>query len=93
MILSFKDHHTEEFWRHGTGKRIPASLRRLAMRKLKQIDDVAVLEDLRIPPGNHLEQLRGDRAGPHSIRIKERFRICFVWRESNAYEVEIVDYH
>ena len=93
MIVSFSDRRTEEFWRRGTGKSVPANLRRVAMRKLKLVNDAAALEDLRIPPGNHLEELKGDRAGQHSIRINRRFRVCFVWREGNAHEVEIVDYH
>lgn len=93
MILSFRDRHTEEFWRSGTGQRIPANVRRVAMRKLKILADAAALDDLRVPPGNRLEALRRDRAGQHSIRINDRFRICFVWREGHAYEVEITDYH
>jgi len=93
MIVSFRDRHTEEFWRRGTGKSVAVNLRRVAMRKLKLVNDAAVLEDLRIPPGNHLEELKGARAGQHSIRISRRFRVCFFWREGNAYQVEIVDYH
>jgi toxin HigB-1 len=93
MIISFRDRQTEQFWRGGAGKRVPADLRRVAMRKLKMLSDAAVVEDLRVPPGNHLEELKGDRAGRHSIRINRRYRVCFVWRNGNAYEVEIVDYH
>ncbi len=72
---------------------MPASLHRAALRKLAQVHFAARLEDLLAPPGNRLELLRGDRAGRHSIRINDRYRICFVWRDGNAYEVEIVDYH
>jgi len=93
MIVSFRDRHTEEFWQHGTGKTVPANVRRVAMRKLKLLGDAAVLEDLRVPPGSHLEELKGDRAGLHSIGINRQYRVCFVWREGNAHEVEIVDYH
>jgi toxin HigB-1 len=93
MIVSFRDRHTEEFWRCGTGKAVPANLRRVAMRKLKLVSDAAALEDLRVPPGNHLEELKGDRAGQCSIRINCRYRVCFFWREGNAHQVEIVDYH
>lgn len=93
MIANFRNRGTEEFWRWGTGKSVPANLRRVAMRKLKLVDDAAALEDLRVPPGNHLEELKGDRAGQHSIRINRRYRVCFQWREGNAHEVEIVDYH
>ena len=83
----------EEFWRDGTGQRLPANLRRVAMRKLKMIDDAQALEDLRTPPGNRLEALEADRSGQHSIRINDQFRVCFRWREGKAYDVEIVDYH
>jgi len=63
------------------------------LRKLFTLDSAARLEDLRVPPGNRLEALKGDRAGQHSIRINDQFRICFVWRDGNAYDVEVVDYH
>jgi toxin HigB-1 len=63
------------------------------MRKLKLVDDAAALADLRVPPGNHLEELKGDRAGQYSIRINRQYRVCFDWRDGNAYQVEIVDYH
>ena len=93
MIVSFQDRHTEEFWRYGTGKQVPSELRRVAMRKLKQLDDAAFLADLSVPPGNQLELLKKDRAGSYSIRINSRYRVCFRWQEGNAYNVEIVDYH
>jgi proteic killer suppression protein len=93
MIVSFRDRQTEEFWQRGTGRAVPANLRRMAMRKLKLVSDAATLEDLRVPPGNHLEELKGDRAGQHSIRINRRYRVCFLWQEGNAHQVEIVDYH
>jgi len=93
VIVSFRDRGTEEFWRRGRGKSVPANLRRVALRKLKLVSDAAAIEDLRVPPGNHLEELRGDRTGQHSIRINRRYRVCFEWRNGNAHEVEIVDYH
>ena len=93
MILSFRDRDTERFWQTGRGKKIPANLRRAAMRKLLIVNAASQLEDLRVPPGNRLEILHGDREGQHSIRINDQFRVCFVWRNGNAYEVEIVDYH
>jgi proteic killer suppression protein len=71
----------------------PANLRRVALRKLLMLDGAATLEDLRVPPGNRLEALTGDRKGQYSIRINDQFRICFVWKESGAFEVEITDYH
>ena len=65
----------------------------MALRKLRMLDAAVGLEDLRVPPGDRLERLRGDRAGQHSIRVNERWRICFRWRNGDAYDVEIVDYH
>ncbi len=83
----------ERLFREGTSRRLPANLRRTAVRKLHWLHGARDLEDLRVPPGNRLEALAGDRKGQHSIRINDQYRICFVWREGNAYEVEIVDYH
>ena len=71
----------------------PASLWRVALRKLVMLDDAAELSDLMVPPGNRLEALHGDRRGQHSIRINDQYRVCFIWRDGNAYGVEIVDYH
>jgi len=94
VIRSFANKVTEKFWQTGKSKGMPpANLRRMALRKLVMVDDAADLRDLEIPPGNHLEALHEDREGQHSIRINDQFRVCFVWREGNAYEVEIVDYH
>jgi len=93
VIKSFADAATEEFWRTGKSRRLPATLRRIAKRKLLILDAATQLTDLAVPPGNHLEGLRGDRKGQHSIRINDQYRICFVWRQGDAYEVEIVDYH
>jgi proteic killer suppression protein len=72
---------------------MPANLRTVAKRKLAALHAAVSIEDLRIPPGNRLERLRGDRTGQHSIRINDQFRLCFLWREGNAYDVEITDYH
>ena len=93
MIASFKDRFTEELWRTGRSRKIAAHLHRVATRKLAQLHFATALEDLRAPPGNRLEALKADREGQHSIRINQRFRICFVWREGKAFEIEIVDYH
>ena len=71
----------------------PANLRKAAKRKLAMIDSAVRLEDLRIPPGNRLEQLHGNRDGQHSIRINDQYRVCFVWRDGDACHVEVVDYH
>ncbi len=94
VIKGFADNNTKEFWRTGKSKRIPPpNLRRVALRKLVMIDDASDLRDLEVPPGNRLEALHGDREGQHSIRINDQYRVCFVWRDGSAHDVEIVDYH
>lgn len=93
VIRSFADADTELLWDTGKSRRIPASLRSSALKKIAQLDSAERLEDLWCPPGNRLEALTGDRKGQHSIRINAQFRLCFVWSEGMAYEVELVDYH
>jgi proteic killer suppression protein len=93
MIKSFKCRETEKVFRREQIRRLPPDLCRAALRKLWILDAAEALEDLRSPPGNRLEALKGNRAGQHSIRINDQFRICFIWRENDAYDVEIVDYH
>lgn len=94
MIRSFADPETQLFWETGRSRRVPpASLRRSALRKLLMLHNAALLSDLRVPSGNRLEQLKGDRKGQCSIRINDQYRICFVWKNGDAYEVEITDYH
>jgi len=93
VIKSFCDAETERLWKQERTRRIPADLRKHALKKLQMLNAAAALGDLALPPGNRLERLRGDRAGQHSIRINDQYRVCFEWRESNAYEVEITDYH
>lgn len=93
MIVSFRDSDTEALWRSGKCRRLPPDLQRRAFKKLAILNAAVALENLKVPPGNHLEALRGKRAGEHSIRINDQYRICFVWREGNTFEVEIVDYH
>ena len=97
MIVSFKNEGTEDIF-NGKGTRAarktcPVSLWKVAARKLDQLDSVIVLNELRIPPGNQLEALVGDRKGQHSIRINERYRICFVWTDLGPDDVEVVAYH
>ena len=92
MIKAFADKNTKEFWDTGKGMP-PANLRGAAKKKLAMLHSAGRLEDLRIPPGNRLEQLRLERAGQHSIRINHQFRVCFVWRDGDAFDVEIADYH
>jgi proteic killer suppression protein len=92
MIQSFKDHDTMKLFEAGSSRRW-ASVQAVALRKLDQIEAAVNLHNLRVPPGNRLERLKGDRLGQHSIRINDQFRICFVWKNDGAYEVEITDYH
>jgi proteic killer suppression protein len=93
MIVSFRDKETEELWRWGKSRRLPPDLERRAFKKLAILNAAITLDNLKVPPGNHLEALRGNRAGQHSIRVSDQHRVCFVWRNGNAFEVEIVDYH
>jgi proteic killer suppression protein len=93
MIRSFGDRLTQALAGGKAPKRIPRDVAERAVRKLFLLDTVTRLEDLRVPPGNRLEALAGDRRGQHSIRVNEQWRICFVWRDGDAYDVEVVDYH
>ena len=92
MISTFRDRETQELYERGFSRRFSAIVR-VALRKLDMIAAATAVETLRIPPGNRLEQLKGDRAGQWSVRINDQWRICFNWRGSNAENVEIVDYH
>lgn len=93
MIQDFRDKETEKIWKGIGSRRFPAAIQRIALRKLTQLSAAEALSDLRVPPGNRLEALKGGRAGQHSIRINDQWRICFVWKDGHAHEVEIVDYH
>jgi proteic killer suppression protein len=93
MIAGFRDADTEKLWTTGRCRRLPAALNRQALKKLYMLNAALALENLTVPPGNRLEKLHGDREGQHSVRINDRYRICFIWRESSAHEVEVVDYH
>ena len=93
MINSFRSGETEKISRRQFTPRFPANLTRLAQRKLALLDAAERLADLRVPLGNHLEKLSGDRRGQYSIRINDQWRICFRWSSGDAYDVEIVDYH
>ncbi|MCI0703147.1 MAG: type II toxin-antitoxin system RelE/ParE family toxin [Planctomycetia bacterium] len=93
MIKSFADRETEKVFHRVHGRRLPADIQRVALRKPVQIHAAATLEFLRVPPANRLEKLAGDRAGQHSIRINDRWRVCFIWRDGDAYEVEITDHY
>jgi len=93
MIRSFRCRETEKLFGRVFSRKLPHDVQRVARRKLEILDAAETMEDLRIPPANRLEKLLGKRAGQHSIRINDQWRLCFVWRENNAYDVEIVDYH
>lgn len=93
MIQTFADKPTAAIFRGLEVRKLPKTIQATARRKLKLIDSAAMLESLRVPPGNRLEQLKGDRAGQWSIRINDQWRICFTWRGGHAFEAEIVDYH
>lgn len=93
MIRSFKGKDTEEIWHGRASRKFPREIQDRGLRKLRQIDASRTLDDLRNPPGNRLETLKGDRAGQMSVRINAQWRICFVWRDGGADDVEIIDYH
>jgi len=93
MIRSFADKETEKLWNRERSKAVPARLQRKALQKLTQLHVAESLNDLRVPPGNRLEKLSGERVGQHSVRINDRYRVCFGWEAGGAYDVEIVDYH
>jgi proteic killer suppression protein len=93
VIKSFADRDTEKLWVTGRSRRVPGEIRERALVKLQLIDAAVELAFLSVPPGNRLEALRGDRRGQYSIRINDRWRICFRWTGTDAEQVEIVDYH
>ncbi len=93
MIKSFKSKETEKVHQGRYSRRIPRDIQRLAARKLEMLAAANELRSLRIPPSNHLEKLQGDRAGQHSMRINDQWRICFIRKDGNAHEVEIADHH
>jgi proteic killer suppression protein len=97
VIRTFRDQATEDLFNGRNTKvarrRLPRSLWRVALRRLDALDQAEILDDLRVPPGNRLEALRGDREGEYSIRVNDQYRICFQWTESGPIDVEVVDYH
>lgn len=93
MILTFACRDTERIWDMLPVRRIPAQVQRAVRRKLVMLDAAQALEDLRMPPGNRLEALKGDREGQNSIRVNDQFRLCFVWNGRDVEDVELVDYH
>jgi proteic killer suppression protein len=93
MIKSFRSRETEKIWNGNRSKRLPQSIQQIARRKLRMLNNARSINDLRVPPANRLEALRGNRKGQHSIRINDQWRICFIWMDGDAINVEIVDYH
>jgi len=93
MITGFRDRETEAIWQGRRSRKLPQAIQAVARRKLRMLNNAQSLDDLRVPPANRLEALKGKRKGQHSIRINDQWRLCFVWAEGNAGQVEIVDYH
>ncbi|MGR6429398.1 type II toxin-antitoxin system RelE/ParE family toxin [Rhizobium sp. PAMB 3182] len=93
MIQSFADPETECIWSGRRSRKLPPDIQPVALRKLRLLNQARTLQDLRVPPGNRLEALKGDRTGQHSIRINSQWRICFIWQEGGPSHVTIVDYH
>jgi proteic killer suppression protein len=93
VIRSFASKETEKIFNRQRSRKLPPDIQQVALRKLRMLNRAVTLNDLRVPPANRLEKLSGDREGQHSIRINQQWRVCFEWREDDAYNVEIVDYH
>ncbi len=93
MIKSFKNIETEKIFHLQRSRKLPADIQQVALRKLRMLNNAVTLNDLRVPPANRLEKLSGAREGQYSIRINDQWRICFEWKEKDAFDVEIVDYH
>ena len=93
MIQAISDSETALIWSGMRSRKLPADIQAVALRKLRMLNQAVVLNDLRVPPGNPLEALKAGRAGQHSIRINDQWRICFAWQTGGPFHVEIVDYH
>jgi len=93
MIKNFRSSETEKIWNGIRSKRLPPDIQQIARRKLRMLNNARSLNDLRVPPANRLEALKGSRSGQHSVRINDQWRICFIWMDGDAANVEIVDYH
>jgi toxin HigB-1 len=93
MIQSFKDKEARRVFNRQRSRKLPHDIQQVALRKLRMLNRASTLNDLRVPPANRLEKLKGDRAGQYSIRINDQWRICFEWQDGDAYDVEIEDYH
>jgi proteic killer suppression protein len=93
VIKSFESKETEQIFARHRSRKLPQDIQQIAYRQLRMLNNAVSLEDLRIPPANRPEKLKGNRTGQYSIRINDQWRICFVWRQGDAYQVEITDYH
>lgn len=93
VIKSFKDKETEKIYSRQVSRRLPQDIQQIALRKLRMLNNAQTINDLRVPPANRLEKLKGARSGQYSIRINDQWRICFLWEDGNALDVEMVDYH
>jgi toxin HigB-1 len=93
VIRSFADKEAEKIWEGTPSRRLPGDIQSVARRKLRMLNNAATLDDLRIPPANRLEALKGNRKGQHSVRINDQWRVCFQWKSGDAFDVQIVDYH
>lgn len=93
MIRDFADREAEKIWQGRPSRRLPGDIQHVARRKLRMLNSATTLDDLRIPPANRLQALKGGRKGQHSIRINDQWRVCFRWKDGDAHGVEIVDYH
>lgn len=93
MIQNFKDKETQKIFERQRSRKLPSDIQQVALRKLRMLNRAETLQDLRVPPANRLERLVGDREGQYSIRVNDQWRICFEWRDGEASDVEIVDYH
>ena len=93
MIRSFANAETEKVFHRQFSRKLPSDIQQIALRKLRMLNNAHAVNDLRSPPANRLEKLDKDRAGQHSIRINDQWRVCFTWQDGDAYDVEIVDYH
>jgi proteic killer suppression protein len=93
MIRSFRETEAAKIYARQRSKKLPTDIQQVALRKMRMLNNALSLNDLRIPPANRLEKLSGNRAGQYSIRINDQWRLCFEWRDGDAYDVEITDYH
>ena len=93
VIRTFKDKETQKIFNRQRSRKLPSDIQQVALRKLRMLNRAETIQDLRVPPANRLERLKGDREGQYSIRVNDRWRLCFDWKDGDALNVELVDYH